>query len=146
MNIVFDYMYRDGSNYKQGGEVVFSNPDKLTVEEIEGRIKAAIDEETYFIAHQIGVPEVFFDDLGEDDHSWHEFCGVRETRSRKNMDKKKRTIKELVEQMEQVEKWNEWNLSPAENNTVDYALGFLRKIGVQVPDRLNLTKENPGSQ
>ena len=33
--IKFFYLYRDGSNYKSWGEVVFENHEKITLEEIE---------------------------------------------------------------------------------------------------------------
>jgi hypothetical protein len=37
-NIRFSYLYRDGSNFKSWGEVIFSNPEGLAVNEIETKL------------------------------------------------------------------------------------------------------------
>ena len=58
-NVKFVYLYRDGSNYKSWGNIVFINPDKLTLEEIEERLEIAFLVDRLFIAHQISVPEQF---------------------------------------------------------------------------------------
>lgn len=102
MNIDFTYLYRDGSNNKNCGYLIFANPDNFTPAYIHQRLEAALDNEMYFIASQVDIPEVFlwdeeadYDpedestfpaDLGagtyvvnEDDHGWHEFLEVQET-------------------------------------------------------------------
>ena len=35
VSIKFNYLYRDGSNYKSWGKVVFRNPEQLALDEIE---------------------------------------------------------------------------------------------------------------
>ena len=55
-NTAFNYMYRDGSNFKKRGVAIFAN---LPTEELERRLIAALSEGLYFIAHQVRVPEVF---------------------------------------------------------------------------------------
>lgn len=81
-NMMLDYMYRDGSNYKRGGYVVFNGcPEDLAAYESE--LRRLLDKSEYFIADQIGVPEVFIwlepdRRIESDDHCWHEFCGVEE--------------------------------------------------------------------
>ncbi|MCP1674560.1 hypothetical protein J2T57_001662 [Natronocella acetinitrilica] len=92
----FSYLYRDASNYKNAGEVLLRAQGDADVEAIEERLRKTLDDGEYFIASQVGVPEVFLwsaeadydpddeetfpDDLGpgkyvvsDDDHSWHEF-------------------------------------------------------------------------
>ncbi len=81
-NIRFHYLYRDGSNYKNWSEVVFSNPDNLRVERIAKLLNDSFMQDGLFIAHQVRVPEVFLafeDRLTEDDHCFHEFSEVTET-------------------------------------------------------------------
>ena len=58
-NIRFVYLYRDGANYKSWGEVVFANPDQLTLDEIENRLSDAFLPDRLFIASQISIPEKF---------------------------------------------------------------------------------------
>ncbi|PJH76193.1 MAG: hypothetical protein CO064_02535 [Anaerolineae bacterium CG_4_9_14_0_8_um_filter_58_9] len=79
-NIRFTYMYRDASNYKSHGEAVFTNCTSLGVDEIERRIKAALYDGEYFIAWQVKIEELFFEEMpGDDDHPWHEYAWVEET-------------------------------------------------------------------
>ena len=79
MNVKFKFMYRDASNYKQHGNVVFRNQDPLLLDEIERRIRACLQDGEYFIARQVHIEERFFDTLHDDDHPWHEFSGVETT-------------------------------------------------------------------
>ena len=81
-NIRFQYLYRDGSNYKKWSEVVFSNPDNCRAERIAKQLNESLLADGLFIAHQVRVPEVFLateDQLTEDDHCFHEFAEVTET-------------------------------------------------------------------
>ena len=76
-NLSFQYLYRDASNYKLHGEAVFSNRDRLSLKEIEERIRAHLRDGEFFIARQVHIEERFFDALDEqDDHPWHEFAQV----------------------------------------------------------------------
>ena len=86
-NIKFTYLYRDGSNYKKWGEIVFSNPDALATEAVAQILKGIFLEDGLFIAHQVRVPEVFLaaeDGLTKDDHCFHEFDSVAATRDSPN--------------------------------------------------------------
>ena len=78
-NIRFAYMYRDASNYKQYGEVIFSNETHPLVEEIEKQIRSFLNDGEFFIARQVHLEERFFDTLYDDDHPWHEFVRVEAT-------------------------------------------------------------------
>jgi len=81
-NIRFTYLYRDGSNYKNWAEVIFSNPTRLSITEISGRLSFAFLEDGHFIADQIHLPEVFLTQefgLAVDDHCYHEFDSIEKT-------------------------------------------------------------------
>jgi hypothetical protein len=78
-NVKFNYLYRDAGNYKKWAEVVFSNPDRLTVEATTKALRDTFLQDGLFIAHQVRLPEVFFSVQGEatsDDHCFHEFDAV----------------------------------------------------------------------
>ena len=74
-NVKITYLYRDGANWKNWGEVIFSNDEGLSVSEIECRIRREIVEQEVFVAHQIRIPELFPppQDLSIHDHCYHEF-------------------------------------------------------------------------
>ena len=72
-NVLFKYMYRDASNYKQHGEALFSNHTFLVLDQLEQQIRACLNENETFIARQVHIEERFFDALYDDDHAWHEF-------------------------------------------------------------------------
>ena len=117
-NIRFRYLYRDASNYKQHGEAVFSNRDKLSLMKIEKRVQASLHDGEFFIARQVCLEEFFFDSLYEDDHPWHEFGFVEATtdpafdpecwRERGQ----RRDIRDFLLEMEKAGKagWDEWNV------------------------------------
>jgi len=75
-NIRFCYLYRDGSNYKSWGEVIFSNHENLTITEITEKLLNAFLPDKQFIASQVSVPEKFLFKDGnftKFDHCYHEF-------------------------------------------------------------------------
>ena len=81
-NIRFHYLYRDGSNYKNWAEVIFSNPDGLSLERIAKQLSESFMEDGLFVAGQVRIPEVFLateDQLTEDDHCFHEYAEVTGT-------------------------------------------------------------------
>jgi hypothetical protein len=78
-NIKFSYLYRDAGNYKKWAEVIFSNPDGLTVEVATKALKDAFLRDGLFIAHQVRIPRAFLFDQGaatSDDHCFHELDSV----------------------------------------------------------------------
>lgn len=78
-NIKFNYLYRDGANYKSWGEVIFTNPEELLVNEVEALLLGAFLPDKLFIASQISILEKFLYLNGEftkDDHCYHEFDSV----------------------------------------------------------------------
>lgn len=81
MNIQLNYLYRDGSNYKNYGNAIFSNPDNISSEIIEKSICSRLIDGEYFIAADWELPELFFEQPNQDDHGWHEFQSIELTQS-----------------------------------------------------------------
>jgi hypothetical protein len=93
-----EYLYRDGSNYKQWGAVVFRGE---CAEGLVRRLFAALDRGDFFIADQVRLPELFFADRPPyaDDHCWHEIGEVTTTSAPAD-DLLERTIEEFVAEVE----------------------------------------------
>lgn len=75
-NIRFNYLYRDGANYKSWGEVIFSNLEKISLDEIEEKLLKAFLPDKQFVASQIAIPDKFLFSGGKftkHDHCYHEF-------------------------------------------------------------------------
>ena len=77
MNTRMTYLYRDASNYKQGNEVVLAGT--ITEEQKKIIAKALFDFDVrhqigYFIPAQIGLPEVRFEEVTENDYCFFELC------------------------------------------------------------------------
>src|SRR5438477_11545420 len=88
------YLYRDGSNYKRWGRVVFGGVCDAAMRE---RLMAALDGGDLFIAKQVGLPELFFEgSIYADDHCWHELPEVEATEDAID-DTGGRTIGEFVD-------------------------------------------------
>lgn len=82
MNIKFCYRYRDAANYKQHNEIIFGNPTKLLLPEIEKAIRKNLIDESWFVAKKWDVPDMHFKEYAWDseiDHDWHEFDCIVET-------------------------------------------------------------------
>jgi hypothetical protein len=117
-NILFGYLYRDASNYKLHGEVIFSNHSFLPLADIEQQIRACLNDGEFFIARQVNIEERFFDALQDDDHPWHEFERVELTTlapfDPENWTQKqcKRDISEFLAELEQAHRagWDELNV------------------------------------
>ena len=113
-NIKFNYLYRDGANYKAWGEVVFPNPDQLTLDEIENRLVEAFLPDKLFIAHQISIPEKFLFVSGKFtkfDHCYHEFDAV-EICEEKPTDNLNRSVTDLLKDVELTSQqgWKEFDV------------------------------------
>jgi len=70
-NSKFGYMYRDASNYKQFGYVIFSG--EPTPKDAECVI-ANLHEGDFFIPGDVSLPSLQekFESVSVDDHPWHE--------------------------------------------------------------------------
>ncbi|NTU97511.1 MAG: hypothetical protein HGA62_06840 [Chlorobiaceae bacterium] len=94
----FSYLYRDCGNYKSRNAVDFTNPEHLSIDEIDKRLRSCFDQQCYFIAHQIDIPEVFMyadDPVTEDDHCFHEYDSVKEI-EQKDLANPSRTINDFL--------------------------------------------------
>jgi hypothetical protein len=77
MNVSFEYLYRDGANYKNWGEVVFKSISGLDLNELERQIVDGLIDGQNFIAERVAVPTLYFSNHDASvDHSWHEFVGM----------------------------------------------------------------------
>ena len=104
--IKFVYLYRDGSNYKSWGEVVFENYEKIILEEIEKRLTEAFLPDKLFIASQISIPEKFLFLNGKFtkyDHCFHEFDCL-EICHEPSTDGLRRTINNFLKDVEEASK------------------------------------------
>jgi hypothetical protein len=119
-NILFRYLYRDASNYKQHGEAVFTNNTFLAAAEIEKQIRACLKDGEFFIARQAHIEERFFEALREDDHPWHTFERIEVTTQfpfdPDNWAEKqhRRDIIEFITDLERAHRagWDEMNVRP----------------------------------
>jgi len=100
-NARFEYLYRDASNYKAWGSVVFAGEP---TDDLVRRLLRALETSEFFIAHQVRIPELFSGlhswPLEQDDHCWHEFSCIESTNESAN-DRYRRTIEEFIVEVEQ---------------------------------------------
>ena len=115
---VFDYCYRDASNYKAWGTLLLqgacSNAD------IES-VRKQLDSGESFITEQLGIPPLY-GELWElssgptaDDHVWHTFFALRPATPKETNASVFGTVENLISKIEGIENWNEtlsphWNL------------------------------------
>jgi len=51
-NIIFEYLYRDASNWKQYGQTVFTNIGKIPLADVEAQIRASLHDGEWFKAEE----------------------------------------------------------------------------------------------
>ena len=77
---IFEYLYRDASNYKARGSVLLRGA--AAASEIQDLTYCLVDS-CFFVAEQVGVPVLYgalYQYSGgetEDDHAFHEFFALR---------------------------------------------------------------------
>lgn len=92
--ISFEYMFRDGGNYKTFGNIVFSNKFNKSIQDLTKEIKTVLIDGEYFYPNDAGIPR--FDQITIDpdsDPSWYEFVGVEESNE---LPTDKRDISEII--------------------------------------------------
>lgn len=127
MNIRFYYQYRCGANWKNSGEVIFSNPEGLSEEEIHNRLLKAFSDGEKFIAEVLHIPERYegvYDPKYS--HGWHEYLLVEESEYEAS-DKEGRSIKEFLEGVEE-EARKIW--TPLRGYEADYLVLRFRTNGI----------------
>jgi hypothetical protein len=103
-NIKLTYLYRDASNYKAWGDVIFTNQEGSSLQVIEKSLTGCFLDGIFFVASQVGIPEVFlFHEypFSEDDHFFHEFFSV-ECSNDQATDPKRRSAKMFIDQCKRV--------------------------------------------
>lgn len=77
---VFEYLYRDASNYKAWGEILLSGiPSQSDI----ATLRACLESDVYFVAEQVGIPAAYKElwelsgGRSSDDHALHEFVALR---------------------------------------------------------------------
>jgi hypothetical protein len=80
MNLKLIYLYRDGANYKNWHEEVFSNVGNVSLETINARLREKLIDGTWFYVDKWNLKDLHFDRWdNEIDHLWHEFDNLEET-------------------------------------------------------------------
>lgn len=83
-NIEFEYLYRDGGNYKIYQSVVFNNPDGFDIQWIEAKIKSKLIDGEFFYPTKWRLPFRTFGE-GLNENSWAEFVSISSTREAPNI-------------------------------------------------------------
>jgi hypothetical protein len=71
-NIRFHYLYRDSGNYKTFGFQDFSNPNDLSLKQIQTKITEKLISTEFFYPEESGIEKFEFH-KNCDDYSWYEF-------------------------------------------------------------------------
>ncbi len=115
---VFDYCYRDASNYKAWGTLLLQGA--CSTSDIES-VRKQLDSGEFFIAEQLGIPPLY-GELWElssgptiDDHVWHTFFALRTATPEETNTSVFSKVENLISKIKNVETWNEtlsphWNL------------------------------------
>lgn len=100
MNVRFEYLYRDAGNFKNWGEVVFSNPRNINADLVAEMAEKILIDHAYFVASKAGVPDLHFVEHDEElDHDWHEVNAFQATDDATN-DPQGRDVEEFVESLQ----------------------------------------------
>ena len=111
---VFEYLYRDASNFKAWGALLLAG--KASTSD-RANIRAALESGEFFIAEQLGIPSLY-DGLwklsagpSKDDHVWHSFHALRDPTEQEQLLPVWGTTRDMVSRFTAVTQWNE-ELSP----------------------------------
>lgn len=112
---VFEYLYRDASNYKAYGTLLLRGRFS---EEQQAALALSCEGAEYFIAEQVDIPSLCEQLWGhgsgrnEDDHVWHEFIGLREPSAEEQATLEERgALDDLLRRFRAVQQWD-LSLSP----------------------------------
>ncbi len=81
-NMAFEYIYRSGEQ-KRWAEVIFENRNNWSLGTINKLLHGAMPK-NLFVAAQVRVHEVFFEEVFPGDTGWHEYWAVRHAREHCN--------------------------------------------------------------
>lgn len=98
LNLKLNYRYRDAGNYKQFGSVIFSNENRLSIEEATQLIREKLISEEFFVPQNWNLPKLHFYPFDSElDHDYHEFESWEETDEKAS---DSRDVKEFLEGIE----------------------------------------------
>lgn len=96
MNVRFEYLYRDAGNFKNWGEIVFSNPRNINADLVSEMVEKVLIDHAYFVASKADVPDLHFVEHDEElDHDWHEVHAFQATDDAPN-DPQGRDVEEFI--------------------------------------------------
>ena len=102
-NIRFNYLYRDAGNYKVWGSEILSNPDCISLVEVETKIREYLIDGEFFDPKYWKVKRLKHDDwVPELDHTWNEFESIEITSEEPTVDY---SISKFLEQIELAPKY-----------------------------------------
>lgn len=111
---IFEYFYRDASNYKAWGCVLLEGG--CSPADLE-RLRQSFDAGEFFIAEQLGLPPLYAE-LWElsggptsADHVWHSFHALRPAASGEASGMAVETVERFISRVEAIVQWKE-KLSP----------------------------------
>lgn len=85
LNLKLNYRYRDAGNYKQFGSVIFSNENRLSIEEATQLIREKLISEEFFVPKNWNLPPLHFHPHDPElNHDYHEFESWEETCEKAN--------------------------------------------------------------
>ncbi len=111
---IFEYLYRDASNFKSWGNVLLEGKVDASV---LARVKSRFDSEEFFVAEQLGLPALyeelwtFGDGPTDADHVWHTFYALRPAEASEINMPIFATLEDFVLRLDAVTEWDE-ELSP----------------------------------
>lgn len=109
MNTRISYLYRDADNYKMHHEEVLRG--EITPQQLM-TIVCCLNEKEYFIPHQVGLPEIRFEQVTESDHPWFELCPEQDFSSTDAEPTIEMTVDELVKRFQTAKgKWDDKTFS-----------------------------------
>ncbi|MEO6321988.1 MAG: hypothetical protein ABIR56_14965 [Polaromonas sp.] len=111
---VFEYCYRDASNYKSWGVLLLQgSASGADIEDLQRHF----DSDSYFIAEQLCIPPLYAElwafSAGPtiDDHVWHTFNALRPATAQERKAPVFDTMENFLKKIKAVQAWNE-TLSP----------------------------------
>ena len=111
---IFEYLYRDASNYKVWGTLLLEGVANETDHQV---LASKFESCELFIAEQLGIPALYSDlwefsnGPTEDDHVWHTFHALRAVTPDDTSSEIFGSVADLVAKIKSVREWN-LELSP----------------------------------
>lgn len=77
-NLKFEYLYRNASNYKEFGQLIFTNPNNLDSGKATSILKSKLIDKEYFYPTKVSVSKFNKCDY-EFEMEWYEFIQISST-------------------------------------------------------------------